>query len=38
VHEDLYGTLRESVLTNLQNGVDVLIDIDNARRRHDPQF
>jgi len=28
VHEDLYGTLRESVLTNLQNGVDVLIDID----------
>jgi len=28
VHEDLYGTLREQVLTNLQNGVDVLIDID----------
>ena len=28
MHEDLYGTLRESVLTNLQNGVDVLIDID----------
>jgi len=28
VHEDLYGTLREPVLTNLQNGVDVLIDID----------
>jgi guanylate kinase len=28
VHGDLYGTLREPVLTNLQNGVDVLIDID----------
>ena len=28
VHDDLYGTLREPVLTNLQNGVDVLIDID----------
>jgi guanylate kinase len=28
VHEDLYGTLCEPVLTNLQNGVDVLIDID----------
>jgi len=28
VHSDLYGTLREPVLTNLQNGVDVLIDID----------
>jgi guanylate kinase len=28
VHEDLYGTLREPVLTNLRNGVDVLIDID----------
>ena len=28
MHEDLYGTLREPVLTNLQNGVDVLIDID----------
>jgi guanylate kinase len=28
VHEDLYGTLREPVLTNLKNGVDVLIDID----------
>ena len=28
VHEDLYGTLREPVLTNLQRGVDVLIDID----------
>ena len=28
VHEDLYGTLREPVLTNLQNGFDVLIDID----------
>jgi guanylate kinase len=28
VHEDYYGTLREPVLTNLKNGVDVLIDID----------
>jgi guanylate kinase len=28
VHEDLYGTIREPVLTNLKNGVDVLIDID----------
>jgi guanylate kinase len=28
VHQDLYGTLREPVLTNLQNGMDVLIDID----------
>ena len=28
MHQDLYGTLRKPVLTNLQNGVDVLIDID----------
>jgi guanylate kinase len=28
VHQDFYGTLRKPVLTNLQNGVDVLIDID----------
>ena len=28
VHGDLYGTLREPVLSNLKNGVDVLIDID----------
>src|SRR5262245_43704179 len=28
VHNDLYGTLREPVLTNLENGIDVLIDID----------
>jgi guanylate kinase len=28
VHGDLYGTLREPVLTNLKTGVDVLIDID----------
>jgi guanylate kinase len=28
VHGDLYGTLREPVLMNLKNGVDVLIDID----------
>lgn len=29
MHEDLYGTLREPVLTNLKNRVDVLIDIDS---------
>jgi guanylate kinase len=28
VHGDYYGTLREPVLTNLKNGVVVLIDID----------
>ena len=28
MHEDLYGTLCEPVLTNLKSGVDVLIDID----------
>ena len=28
MHGDLYGTLREPVLTNLEKGVDVLIDID----------
>ena len=28
MHQDLYGTLHEPVLTNLKNGVDVLIDID----------
>ena len=28
MHGDFYGTLREPVLTNLKNGVDVLIDID----------
>jgi guanylate kinase len=28
VHGDFYGTLREPVLNNLKNGVDVLIDID----------
>jgi guanylate kinase len=28
VHQDLYGTLREPVQTNLKHGVDVLIDID----------
>jgi guanylate kinase len=28
VHEHLYGTLREPVLSNLKNGKDVLIDID----------
>jgi guanylate kinase len=28
VHGDYYGTLRKPVLINLQNGMDVLIDID----------
>ena len=28
VHGDYYGTMREPVLTNLRDGVDVLIDID----------
>jgi guanylate kinase len=28
VHGDYYGTLREPVLNNLNNGMDVLIDID----------
>jgi guanylate kinase len=28
VHGDFYGTLREPVLTNLKNDIDVLIDID----------
>ena len=28
VHGDYYGTLREPVLSNLKNGVDVLVDID----------
>ena len=28
MHEDLYGTLREPVLTNLKSGIDVLVDID----------
>lgn len=28
VHGDFYGTLREPVITNLKNGVDILIDID----------
>jgi guanylate kinase len=28
VHEHYYGTLRQPVLSNLKNGVDVLIDID----------
>ena len=41
MHDDLYGTLREPVLTNLKNGVDVLIDIDtqgaaSIRNSHDP--
>jgi guanylate kinase len=28
VHGDFYGTLRDPVLMNLKNGIDVLIDID----------
>ena len=28
VHGDYYGTLRETVLNNLKNGTDVLLDID----------
>ena len=28
MHGDYYGTLREPVLSNLKNGIDVLIDID----------
>ena len=28
VHDHLYGTLRDPILSNLQTGVDVLIDID----------
>ena len=28
VHGDYYGTLREPVLSNLKNGLDVLLDID----------
>jgi guanylate kinase len=41
VHGDYYGTLREPVLINLKNGVDVLIDIDTQgattiRNCHDP--
>ena len=28
VHEHYYGTLRKPIVTNLQNGVDVLIDVD----------
>lgn len=28
VHDHSYGTLREPIVTNLRNGVDVLIDID----------
>jgi guanylate kinase len=41
VHGDYYGTVREPVLKNLNNGVDVLIDIDTQgaatiRNCHDP--
>src|SRR5207244_177357 len=42
VHGDYYGTLRKPVLTNLKNGVDVLIDIDTqgaaAIRNYDDLF
>jgi len=41
VHGDYYGTLREPVLSNLKNGVDVLLDIDTQgaatiRNSNDP--
>ncbi len=42
VHGDYYGTLRKPILTNLQNGIDVLIDIDTqgaaAIRNYDDAF
>ena len=43
VHGDYYGTLRGPVLTNLTNGVDVLIDIDTQgaaiiRKYDDPMI
>ena len=41
MHGDYYGTLRKPVLTNLKNGVDVLLDIDtqgaaSIRNYNDP--
>ncbi len=42
VHEHSYGTLREPILQNLKNGVDVLIDIDTqgaaSIRNYDDPF
>jgi guanylate kinase len=42
VHGFYYGTLRERIVTNLKNGVDVLIDIDTqgaaAIRQYDDPF
>jgi guanylate kinase len=42
VHGFYYGTLREPIVTNLKNGVDVLIDIDTqgaaAIRQYDDPF
>ncbi|MDQ6940470.1 MAG: guanylate kinase [Verrucomicrobiota bacterium] len=42
VHEHSYGTLREPILENLKNGVDVLIDIDTqgaaSIRNYDDPF
>ncbi len=42
VHDHYYGTLRAPLMTNLQNGVDVLIDIDTqgaaAIRSYDDPF
>ena len=42
VHGDYYGTLHKPVLTNLKNGIDVLIDIDTqgaaAIRNYDDLF
>ncbi|MDQ2919970.1 MAG: guanylate kinase [Verrucomicrobiota bacterium] len=42
VHEHSYGTLREPIVANLKNGVDVLIDIDTqgaaSIRNYDDPF
>jgi guanylate kinase len=42
VHEHFYGTLRAPICSNLQNGIDVLIDVDTqgaaAIREYDDAF
>ena len=42
VHDHFYGTLRDPILSNLQTGVDVLIDIDTqgaaSIREYEDQF
>src|SRR5437016_8306854 len=42
VHGRLYGTLRDPIINNLHNGIDVLIDIDTqgaaAIRKYDDAF